>query len=434
MTILNSVTVRHRKSISVLLAGILAVVLVGFTGPVAAGPTAPSASSSPAAPEATCPPDGQCFADVPPGSPFYDYANNLYEQDIVSGYPCGGPGEPCDAQNRPYYRPGSSVTRAQMTKFVDLARTQPGIRIDTATHAQPLYSRTTAANGVGVTGASGNGIGVLGTSNTGMGVQGLTSSTITDAVGILGMVATTSAGRDSAGVRGRNQGTGGYGMGVWGSHDGAGPGVKGTSANGFGGEFTSDNYRGAYVRGGPSWIALYADGWTYVNGNLDVTQNAWITGDLSVSGTCTGCTQAYGARNSGDESLRQGDLVAAAGVEVDPKSGQPVLLVRRAGAGDAVIGVAGKALVRDTAGERANQPNQPLVATEGAAAPNTHVQVVVSGLTQVRVTTPDIKIGDALALGAAGGAARAVAPGAFARAVSTPDAQGLVWALVSAGH
>ncbi|MDQ5825127.1 MAG: S-layer homology domain-containing protein [Chloroflexota bacterium] len=381
MTILNSVTVRHRKSIAVLLSGILAVVLVGFTGPVVAGPTAPSSAS---APEATCPGDGQCFADVPPGSPFYDYANNLYKQDIVSGYACGGPGEPCDAQNRPYYRPGSSVTRAQMTKFVDLARTQPGIRIDTATHAQPLYSRSTAANGVGVTGVSS---------------------------------------------------TGSLSSGVLGAHEGSGPGVRGTSATGFGGEFTSDNYRGAYVRGGPSWIALYADGWTYVNGNLDVTANAWVTGDLSVSGNCTGCTQAYGARNTGDESIRLGDLVAAAGVEVDPKSGQPVLLVRRAGQpGDAIIGVAGSALVRDTAGERAKEQNQPLVPADGAAAPNAYVRVIVSGLAQVRVTTQEVGIGDLLAPSAAGGATRALSQGGFARAVSTPDAQGLVWALVSAGH
>jgi hypothetical protein len=91
-------------------------------------------------------------------------------------------------------------------------------------------------------------------------------------------------------------------------------------------------------------------------------------------------------------------------------------------------------MIRDTAGERAEQSNQPLIPTDGVAAPNTYVQVVVSGLTQVRVTTPDIKIGDPLAPGAGGGVARAVASGAFARAVSTPDAQGLVWALVSASY
>ncbi|HET6312410.1 MAG TPA: S-layer homology domain-containing protein [Chloroflexia bacterium] len=428
MMTLNAAIPAHRKPIVVLLVSVFVLALFGFSRPIAAQPSAPSA------PQATCPAGGQCFSDVLPGSPFYDYANNLYMQDIISGYPCGGPGEPCDGQNRPYYRSGNSVTRAQMTKFVDLARKQPGIYIDTPSHIQPLYSRTTAAAGVGVTGASGNGTGVLGYSDMGTGVQGLTSSPITDAVGIMGMVANTSAGRDSAGVRGRNQGTGGYGIGVWGSHDGAGPGVKGTGTNGFGGEFTSENYRGAYVRGGPSWIALYADGWTYVNGNLDVTSHAYVSGDLTVDGDCTGCTQAYVARNSGDESIRLGDLVAAAGVEVDPKSGQPVLLVRRAGLpGDAVIGVAGTSLVRDTAGERAKEQNQPLVPAEGAAAPNTYVRVIVSGLAQVRVTTWAVAIGDSLAPDSSGGATQA-SQGAVARAVSTPDAQGLVWALVSAGR
>ena len=428
MRTLNSAIPAHRNTLAVLLASVFVLALFGFSRPIAAQPSAPSA------PRATCPPGGQCFADVLPGSPFYEYTNNLYQQDIISGYPCGGAGEPCDGQNRPYYRQGSSVTRAQMTKFVDLARKQPGIYIDTPSHVQPFYSRSTASNGVGVTGVSGNGTGVLGHSDTGTGVQGLTSATTTGAVGILGMVTTTSAGIDSAGVRGRNQGTGSYGTGVWGSHDGSGPGVKGTGKNGFGGEFTSENYRGAYVRGGPSWIALYADGWTYVNGNLDVTANAYVSGNLSVSGDCTGCTQAYVARNSGGESIRLGDLVAAAGVEVDPKSGLPVLLVRRAEQpGDAVIGVAGSALVRDTAGERAKEQNQPLVPAEGAAAPNTYVRVIVSGLAQVRVTTPTVAIGDLLSPDSSGGATRA-APGAFARAVSTPDAQGLVWALVSAGR
>jgi hypothetical protein len=273
---------------------------------------------------------------------------------------------------------------------------------------------------------------MIGSSARGYAIYGSHQGTTETAAAVMGVLSTTSAGRYSAGVRGLNRGTGGYGFGVWGSHDGAGPGVKGSSANGFGGEFVSDNYRGAYVRGGPTWIALYSDGWAYVNGNLDVTANAWVTGNLSVSGTCTGCTDAYAARNSGSESIAPGDLVATAGVEVDPQNGQPVLLVRQAGQpGDAVIGVAGRALVRDTAGERASLSNQPLVPTEGTAAPNAYVQVIVSGLAQVRATAPDIQIGDLLAPSTDGGAVRAMAPGAFARAVSAPDAQGLVWALVS---
>jgi hypothetical protein len=38
--------------------------------------------------------------------------------DIVSGYTCGGSGEPCPGA---YFRPASSATRGQVTKFVSLS-------------------------------------------------------------------------------------------------------------------------------------------------------------------------------------------------------------------------------------------------------------------------------------------------------------------------
>ena len=37
---------------------------------------------------------------------------------MVSGYPCGGAGEPCDPQNRPYFRPSNNVTRGQIAKII----------------------------------------------------------------------------------------------------------------------------------------------------------------------------------------------------------------------------------------------------------------------------------------------------------------------------
>src|SRR5262245_43023042 len=52
-------------------------------------------SPNPKVPEATCPAGGQCFADVTSGNPFYAFINRIYQQDLVTGYPCGGPGEPC---------------------------------------------------------------------------------------------------------------------------------------------------------------------------------------------------------------------------------------------------------------------------------------------------------------------------------------------------
>jgi hypothetical protein len=37
----------------------------------------------------------QTFADVPPTAPFWLWIEQLAGRGIVSGYTCGGPGEPC---------------------------------------------------------------------------------------------------------------------------------------------------------------------------------------------------------------------------------------------------------------------------------------------------------------------------------------------------
>jgi hypothetical protein len=63
-------------------------------------------------------PAGPRFADVPPTHPFYATIETAALYGVVGGYPCGGPGEPCDPQNRPYYRSGQSVTRAQFAKML----------------------------------------------------------------------------------------------------------------------------------------------------------------------------------------------------------------------------------------------------------------------------------------------------------------------------
>ncbi|MGA7730471.1 MAG: S-layer homology domain-containing protein [Chloroflexia bacterium] len=68
--------------------------------------------------------DAPYFADVPAGSTFFDWIQTATFYGIVVGYPCGGPGEPCNAQSQPYYRPNSDVTRAQLTKIIVLAAQQ----------------------------------------------------------------------------------------------------------------------------------------------------------------------------------------------------------------------------------------------------------------------------------------------------------------------
>ncbi len=67
----------------------------------------------------TDPPTGQTFEDVSPTSTFYQEIQRLATRNVMSGYACGGPGEPCvEPTNRPYFRPGNAVTRGQSSKIV----------------------------------------------------------------------------------------------------------------------------------------------------------------------------------------------------------------------------------------------------------------------------------------------------------------------------
>jgi uncharacterized delta-60 repeat protein len=66
----------------------------------------------------TDPPGLQIFEDVAPSNPFYDWVQRLANRGIMSGYPCGGVGEPCGPANRPYFRWGNNATRGQTSKIV----------------------------------------------------------------------------------------------------------------------------------------------------------------------------------------------------------------------------------------------------------------------------------------------------------------------------
>jgi hypothetical protein len=65
------------------------------------------------------PTNGNTFTDVPPGSTFFLYVEAAYREGVVSGYPCGGAGEPCvPPTNKPYFRPNRNVTRGQIAKII----------------------------------------------------------------------------------------------------------------------------------------------------------------------------------------------------------------------------------------------------------------------------------------------------------------------------
>lgn len=83
------------------------------------------------------------FQDVPSGSVFYSYVETAYAHGIISGYTCGGPGEPCVSDNKPYFRPGFSATRAQICKLVYSAVTQAS-PTPTPTATATILARPTA--------------------------------------------------------------------------------------------------------------------------------------------------------------------------------------------------------------------------------------------------------------------------------------------------
>src|SRR5207248_167795 len=82
------------------------------------------------------------FEDVGVGTSFFRYVETAYSHGIISGYACGGIGEPCDPQHRPYFRPNASVTRGQTVKMVVLAQGWPLLDPATATYSDVARGST----------------------------------------------------------------------------------------------------------------------------------------------------------------------------------------------------------------------------------------------------------------------------------------------------
>lgn len=258
-----------------LIALTVAISIAGAGNALAADPGKSTVQPQPngtTAPEATCPAGGQCFADVPTSNPFYHFVNRIYQQDLVTGYSCGGPGEPCDSESRPYYRPGANVTRQQMAKFIDNARRLPEIHFDVISGSAPIFSRNQGGTAItaisisqtaiyaqssgddvaAITGYSSYETGVYGSGETGVDGDGT-------------YVGVTGSSEEGSGLRGYSStGDGAYafsnsGTGVLG-HTEYGNGVKGLSGSGN---------------------AIYGYSFSGLAGYFD--------GDINVTGNCTGC-------------------------------------------------------------------------------------------------------------------------------------------------
>jgi hypothetical protein len=156
-----------------------------------------------------------------------------------------------------------------------------------------------------------------------------------------------------------------------------------------------------------------------------------IDGDLNIiNGGCTGCVLAYNGMNAGTEDIRNGDLVALVGVEVDAATQQPIIQVKRASSEtDIIIGVSiGPAA--DPSDPTRTSPETSGKSGPGVTAQGEYVKIVISGLAQVRVDGTSVSIGSRLTAGR-NSAVEAAETGNFvARAMSEVDADGFVWALI----
>lgn len=289
-----------------------AALLGGGKSAQAASGTYQFASESP---NATCPAGGQCFADVPSSSGFYDYVNNLYMDDIVGGYACGGTGEPCDSENRPYYRPGNNVTRQQMAKFADLGRrniaTAIGIRLTmTNTTGPSLVVSNTTTDSIDASNASGAEAIQSICTRAGQNCWALYSSAATG---------------DYAGVF-----SGGRGVSVssadtnYAALDANASAASSYSINGH-----SNVYRSVLAQNdSSSWYALYVDAPAGTTVGAHFNGDVSITGNLAVSGSC--CLAGNIVQNVDGSTLQAGDVVTIVGSSAAVLGDKPVITVKKA--------------------------------------------------------------------------------------------------------
>ena len=216
-------------------------------------------------------------------------------------------------------------------------------------------------------------------SGTGAGLEGINSSTNANAFGIVGKITSTTPGASSAAVRGINSATNSNGIGVWGSHNGSGIGVYGTSVNGnavhgystnsigvFG---TSDNYSAAYfdisnasnasdavvantTGTGNGVYSLSEQG----NGVWGITLNAFAAGIFGVNAgggeAITGINNGAGTgavvgRNSGDNGVG----VSAIANDGGANNGTALVASLQSGNGNLAVfkvGTTNKARIDDT--------------------------------------------------------------------------------------
>jgi hypothetical protein len=150
----------------------------------------------------------------------------------------------------------------------------------------------------------------------GVSLEGTNSTATSSISAIRGMITNTSPGGFSSAVRGVNSGTGGLGIGVWGSHEGSGWGVYGTTPNGL----------GVYGNSSAGGTGVYANSNTGTG--LTATSNNGIPASISIF------------NNANNNAALQANSVGNGTVVNVTSSGNGAGVRSSTGAGFAIHGIA----------------------------------------------------------------------------------------------
>ncbi|HRG92224.1 MAG TPA: hypothetical protein PLZ10_04705, partial [Chitinophagaceae bacterium] len=140
-------------------------------------------------------------------------------------------------------------------------------------------------------------------SGTGAGstaLEGVTNSQAGNAFAIIGTVSNSAPGGFSAGVRGINNGAAGLGIGVYGSQNGSGWGVYGTTPTGLGVHGQSTSGFGVYGSS-TSGVGVYGTSSTGNAGRFEITNSANNTDALSASTNGGAASWAIRASSTGSQ-------------------------------------------------------------------------------------------------------------------------------------
>ncbi|WP_349314888.1 hypothetical protein [Chitinophaga sp. MM2321] len=171
----------------------------------------------------------------------------------------------------------------------------------------------------------------------GTSLEGVNNSTTSSISAILGTVTSTSPGGFSSAVKGINNGTGGLGIGVWGSQNGSGWGVYGVTPNGIGVYGNSSGAGYGVFANSNTGTGLFATSNNGIPANITISNNANANDVLTAStlGSGTVVTATAGGTGYGVNASSASNTGVQGTTAVQTAAG---VIGNNNGGGEAVVG------------------------------------------------------------------------------------------------